>query len=262
MDRKIIDITALGQAADGFYNISNEDIYVIKSDCKINVKPGIKAYIIDNSCNSKIYVNVLADASVDYTIINSKSTERVYDLNGELLVNEILLEDSNEKFTCNILKENSTVNKQLLAFADNMKQNVVERINHNVIKTYSNISNIGVSMNKGNINFDITGYIKKGMNKTNCRQLSRGVVMDNESKITAKPILLIDEYDCFASHGATIGKMSDDDLFYLMSRGLTKNEAFFLILGGIIKPFIDKLPLDNLKEEIMNKINNMIEKWY
>jgi Fe-S cluster assembly protein SufD len=98
------------------------------------------------------------------------------------------------------------------------------------------------------------------MNKTNCRQLSRGVVMDNESKITAKPILLIDEYDCFASHGATIGKMSDDDLFYLMSRGLTKNEAFFLILGGIIKPFIDKLPLDNLKEEIMNKINNMIEK--
>ena len=49
MDRKIIDITALGLADDGFYNISNDDIYVIKSDSKINIKPGIKAYLIDNT---------------------------------------------------------------------------------------------------------------------------------------------------------------------------------------------------------------------
>ena len=115
-------------------------------------------------------------------------------------------------------------------------------------------------MNKANINFDITGYIKKGMPKSNCRQLSKGVVMDNYSSVTAKPILLIDEYDCFASHGASIGKMSDEDLFYLMSRGLTKNEAFFLILGGIVKPFIDRLPIENLKDETLKKINDMIEK--
>ena len=260
MDRKIIDITALGLADDGFYNISNDDIYVIKSDSKINIKPGIKAYLIDNTKNSKIYVNVGNDASVDYTITFSNSTERVFDLYGELIINEVLLENSNEKFTCNLLRENATVNKKLLAFADGIKQNVVERINHNVVKSFSDISNIGISMNKGDINFDITGYIKKGMNKTNCRQLSRGVVMDDDSKITAKPILLIDEYDCFASHGATIGKMSDEDLFYLMSRGLSKNEAFLLILSGIVKPFIDRLPIDSMKEDIMNRINNMIEK--
>jgi Fe-S cluster assembly protein SufD len=98
------------------------------------------------------------------------------------------------------------------------------------------------------------------MPKSNCRQLSKGVVMDNESSVTAKPILLIDEYDCFASHGATIGKMSDEDLFYLMSRGLTKNEAFFLILSGIIKPFVDRLPSEELKNDTMKRINDMIEK--
>lgn len=260
MERNIINITALGLAADGFYYINDDNIYVIDNNSKINIKAGIKAYIIDNTQNKDVYVNLGADASLDYTIVNSFNSNRIFDVYGELLINEILLDESNEKFTCNLLKENATVNKKLLAFANSSNQNIIERVNHEIEKTYSDISNIGVSMNKSNINFDITGFIKKGMQKSNCRQLSRGVVMDNDSSVTAKPILLIDEFDCFASHGATIGKMSDEDLFYLMSRGLNKNEAFLLILGGIIKPFINKLPLDNIKEETLKKINDMIEK--
>lgn len=261
MQRIIKDIKALGQANDGIYQINDDKyVYEINDNSKINIKAGIKAYIIDNTINKEIYVNCGKDSSVEYTILNSNSSKRVFDVYGELIINEILLEKSNESFTCNLLGENSSVNKKLLAFADNMDQYVLERVNHKVSKTYSNISNIGISMNGANINFDITGYIKKGMPKSNCRQLSKGVVMDNESSVTAKPILLIDEYDCFASHGATIGKMSDEDLFYLMSRGLTKNEAFFLILSGIIKPFVDRLPSEELKNDTMKRINDMIEK--
>lgn len=261
MDRTIKDIKALGQANDGIYQINDDKyIYEINDNSKINIKAGIKAYIIDNTNNKEIYVNCGKDSSVEYTILNSNSSKRTFDVYGELIINEILLEKSNESFVCNLLGENANVNKKLLAFADNMDQNVIERVNHEVSKTYSDISNIGISMNGSNINFDITGYIKQGMPKSNCRQLSKGVVMDNNSSVTAKPILLIDEYDCFASHGATIGKMSDEDLFYLMSRGLTKNEAFFLILSGIIKPFIDKLPLEDLKNATMKRINDMIEK--
>ena len=84
--------------------------------------------------------------------------------------------------------------------------------------------------------------------------------MDDNSTVTAKPILLIDEYDCFANHGATIGKMSDEDLFYLMSRGLSKKEAFMLILSGIINPFIEAITIEGIKDKISSKISNMIEK--
>ena len=261
MERNILNISVLGQTEDGFYKIVDDsNIYLINDNSKILINAGIKAYIIDETNNKEVYVKVLDDASLDYTIINSNSSKRVFDLYGELDINEILLDNTDESFICNLLKENANVNKKLLAFADNMNQNVVERINHEIEKTYSNISNIGVSMNNSNINFDITGFIKQGMSKTNCRQLSKGIVMDDTSKVICKPILLIDEYDCFASHGASIGKMSDDDLFYLMSRGLTKNEAFFLILRGIIAPFIDKLPNEKYKEEILKKINDTIEK--
>ena len=84
--------------------------------------------------------------------------------------------------------------------------------------------------------------------------------MDNTSTITAKPILLIDEFDCFANHGASIGKMSDEDLFYLMSRGLTKDEAFLLILQGIVKPFVDGIPNEELRNNISESVNKLILK--
>jgi len=83
--------------------------------------------------------------------------------------------------------------------------------------------------------------------------------MDNSSTVESKPILLIDEYDCFANHGAAIGKVNDEDLFYLMSRGLNKTDAFLLILAGIINPFIDSLEYEEYRDELNNKINNLIE---
>ena len=80
--------------------------------------------------------------------------------------------------------------------------------------------------------------------------------MDNDSVVVAKPILLIDEFDCFANHGASIGKMSDEDLFYLMSRGLTKNEAFLLILQGIINPYLASIPREEIRNSLQEQISN------
>ena len=97
------------------------------------------------------------------------------------------------------------------------------------------------------------------MNGSKASQLSRGVILDDDSNVTANPILLIDEYDCFANHGAEIGKINDEDLFYLMSRGLSKTEAFTLMLQGMVRPYIDSIPLESLKEEINSKVNNLIE---
>ena len=152
------------------------------------------------------------------------------------------------------LKDSSITYYVLNSQSSNRSSIYTQRIDHKVGSTYSNIKNVGVAMNGSNLVFDTTGKIDKGMAKSKCAQLSRGVVMDNISSITAKPILLIDEYDCFANHGASIGKMSDEDLFYLMSRGLTKKQAFLLILEGIVRPFIDSIPNEELKESMEKEI--------
>ena len=89
------------------------------------------------------------------------------------------------------------------------------------------------------------------MKNSDVRQITKGLILHPTGECLAEPILLIDYYDVKAYHGATIGKISDDDLFYLMSRGLSKEEAFMLIINGILTPFVKDLNYDLVKEEIM-----------
>ena len=88
-------------------------------------------------------------------------------------------------------------------------------------------------------------------------QKAKGLTLSKEAKIIAMPNLYIDEYDVIANHSATIGSISNDDLFYLMSRGLSKENATGLVVLGFIKPIIDNINDDTLKEEIYK---NFIEK--
>lgn len=262
MNNNIVSISALGLAEDGICRINNFDdvIYLVDKSCTILVLDGINAKIIDNTINGNVKIVGNSSSVINYTILNSKNTKRVFDISGELLINEIAMDETAEELLVNLNSENAACDIKLLSIASKTKNVFTQQVNHLVKNTKSNISNVGVAMNLASIMFDTTGKIEKGMNKTRCQQLSRGILMDDGSKVTTKPILLIDEYDCFANHGATIGKMSDDDLFYLMSRGLSKADAFLLILNGIIMPFINSLPKEEYKNEVEAKIKDLIEK--
>ncbi len=238
--------------------VKNDDNYFIKDNCDIKVNSNCNIY--DFSNDKKINVEVESGVTVNYYIINSANNERSFKVNGTLNVLEISLNKAVDSLSISLEKENANTYVRNLAIANNkeivFKQNAI----HNYSSTFSNIENIGIAFDNGNITFDTTGKIEKGKNKSKCSQLSRGIVMDNTSTITAKPILLIDEFDCFANHGASIGKMSDEDLFYLMSRGLTKDEAFLLILQGIVKPFVDGIPNEELRNNISESVNKLILK--
>lgn len=257
-----VSISSLGLASDGKYHINGIEnpIYLIDKNCDIVVEEDSIVVLLDTLLESKVNVLGLKNSLINYYVLNSKCSKRSFDINGEINYLEIAIGDINEALNVNLLNENSKVLAKVLSIADKANAQFVERIDHKVKNTESNITNVGVSMNSAGIVFDTTGKIDKGMSGSKCSQLSRGIVMDDDSFITAKPILLIDEFDCFANHGASIGKMSDEDLFYLMSRGLSKNDAFLLILKGIIKPYVDALPLDELKDKILEKITILIEK--
>ena len=253
-DLNILSIKALGQANDGKYYIdSNDSIYLVEDECDIVVKEGSYVKIIDKTSNNDINVEVLDSSVCEYYIINNNSNYE-FKVFGELRVLEVSINSANKKFIVSLEKENASCDVKNLSVLDNAKSYYEQKIVHNSKLTFSNIQNVGIAMNGASIVFDTTGKIEKGMSKSKCAQLSRGIVMDDKSMIQAKPILLIDEFDCFANHGASIGKMSDEDLFYLMSRGLTKNQAFLLILGGIIRPFIESIPNEEIRNELEEQI--------
>lgn len=235
----------------------NEFIYIDKS-VKIVLNENANARIIDCSKGESIEIEIKDNSSLAYQIINSANTKRVIKCWGELAITEICLDESKENIDIKLLRENANVNYELLALGNGRSLDFIQNIEHCATLTGSNISNFGVALNHSDILFDTTGKINKGMSKSKCVQLSKGIVIDDSSSITSKPILLIDEYDVVANHGASIGKMSDESLFYLMSRGLSKQDAFLLILEGIVSPFISKIADETIKSEIKEKIEKQI----
>ncbi len=256
MDKKIILASNLGQR--GIIDKTLDVIYEIKDSINLTIKDGVFANILDSTCNSDVIINVEKNASVNYYVLNTKNTKKVFNLSGELNLLEINLDETDENIKANLLNENATFNVKLLSFSNNFNSKYSFYVSHKSGKTFSKIENVGVALNGGNLLFDVTGKIEKGMKASKASQISRGVIMDDNSNIIINPILLIDEYDCFANHGAAIGKINDEDLFYLMSRGLNKNEAFLLMLQGMIKPYVDSIPTDSLRNKINAEVLSFI----
>ncbi len=231
-----------------------EEPVLISGVTEIEVQKGVSVSIIDTSSDKRIHLSSCENSKVEYQVLFSANTERIMDCKGDLHYVEVSLKKTEESLTINILKKGITVSVEELSIANQDETIFHQQIHHLSPEASSNISNFGVAMNGANILFDTTGKIENKMSKSKCVQLSKGVIMDDDSMITSKPILLIDEYDVVANHGASIGKMSDDILFYLMSRGLSKTEAFLLILEGIIAPFVEQIKYEQFKTEINEQL--------
>lgn len=127
-------------------------------------------------------------------------------------------------------------------------------IYHNAKKTESDIVNHGVSLDHGKITFDVTTMIPRGKKSCVANQMGR-IINLNDEKSTIKPNLLIDEFDVEANHAALIGKFQDEELFYLQSRGLTKEEAVSLLTKGFLCSRIEE-------NQLLEKIENAIEQYW
>lgn len=127
-------------------------------------------------------------------------------------------------------------------------------INHNHPLTFARSDNYGVCKDKARLVFSGTSSIYKGNKKSETYQNAKIMVFDEDSIAVAKPILKIDENDLLASHSAVVGKINDEHLFYLTSRGLNEAQAKELITFGYLKPIIIGFNDDNIKNEIENLI--------
>ena len=80
------------------------------------------------------------------------------------------------------------------------------------------------------------------------------MVFDKASNAIAKPILKIDENDIEASHAAVVGKINDEHLFYLTSRGVDEMAAKQLITYGYLKPILNGFKEEQIREHISSLI--------
>jgi len=98
--------------------------------------------------------------------------------------------------------------------------------------------------------------IPKEGQKTNSYLANHILKMGEKTLANSIPSLKIDANDVKASHGATVGQLNEEHLFYLMARGLSRNEAEKMIIEGFFEPIIEKIPSEELREKIRVLVSN------
>lgn len=245
-------------------NITNNGEYLINTSLNqvINILESVEAKVLLDDLNGNVVINLNKYSTLELISISNKLSNSNITIN--MLANSNLnykmgsVVETNANLVCNLNEEKANASIEYLVLNKNTSSKFNQVINHNALETSSEINNIGVTFENSNIKFDTTSHIYKGMSKSSAKQLSRGVILADNSSITSLPILKIDEYDVFANHGTAIGRMSDDELFYLMSRGLTKEDSYKLILSSLINPFIKSIWDEESKNVFQKEVNELI----
>ncbi|MDY2913860.1 MAG: SufD family Fe-S cluster assembly protein [Candidatus Enteromonas sp.] len=124
---------------------------------------------------------------------------------------------------------------------------------HLAPRTSGLVENYGVVQDNGKLFFLGKSDIPPGSFASSTRQSAKIIVFDRGCIAKASPVLCIDENDVKASHAAVVGKLNEDHIYYLLSRGLSLQEARRLISMGYLLPIAAHFG-DGLKERIVQAI--------
>ena len=108
----------------------------------------------------------------------------------------------------------------------------------------------GINSSDNKLTFIGTSLIPNGIKKVETRQEGRINNLSSSAKSEVSPVLLINDNDVKASHGAALGAYNPDALFYLTSRGISIEESQKLIIKGTLSPIINKLHDESLIKEV------------
>lgn len=161
--------------------------------------------------------------------------------------------------TTNLVGDNSTSDfKMATVGSGNQKLNFTTLIKQWGKNSDGQILKHGVMKDNAQSVFNGIGHIMHGGTKANAEQESRVLMLSEGARGDANPILLIDEDDVTAGHAASVGRVDPTQLYYLMSRGISKQEAERLVIHGFLAPVVANLPIEGVKKQLTEVIERKV----
>ena len=220
-------------------------------------------YSTDSFHSGVIEIVVKKDARMRYTTIQNWSTNMYNLVTQRALVHEgATMEwvDANlgSKLTmkypsCYLLGENAHGEILSMAFAGTgQHQDTGGKILHFAPNTSSKITSKSISKGKGRASYRGLLKVHKGAGNVKSSVVCDALLLDQESRSDTYPYIEIDEDDVTIGHEASVSKVGEEQLFYLMSRGLTEEQATTMVVSGFIEPLVKELPMEYAVE--MNRL--------
>jgi Fe-S cluster assembly protein SufB len=128
------------------------------------------------------------------------------------------------------------------------------KVYHNAPNTKSTIESKSISKDGGRTNYRGLVHIADGASNSSTSVECDALMFDNESTSDTMPYMEINESTVDVAHEATVGKIGDEDVFYLQSRGLDDDDAKQMIVSGFIEPITEELPIEYAVE-----LNRLVE---
>ena len=106
-------------------------------------------------------------------------------------------------------------------------------------------------------------FVRENAHGTDAQQQNKNLLLSNDARVDTKPQLEIFNDDVKCSHGATVGQLEEEELFYLLTRGLPENLAKNLLTYGFAEAIISKIGVESIKTEldkaVLNRLNVKLE---
>ena len=258
------------------YNITNKDLVSksvnLKVDILLEENSSLKLIELSNDKSTTNFININYNFDIqknsilkNYKIDNNSNSNIKYCFNNinqdTDSVSEIFLLSSGSKFIKNEINCNLN-GKYASAFVNGVfilnetkHHEIKTNINHIVENTKSYQLIKGVLEDTSKAVYQGKIFVDSKAQKTDGYQLSKAILLNDNTEFNAKPELEIYADDVKCSHGSASGSLNEDSIFYLMSRGLNYQEAKKLLINGFLLDVIEKITdteIRNLVKNIMN----------
>ncbi len=132
-------------------------------------------------------------------------------------------------------------------------------IDHALPNCISHQSYKGVLNDKSRGVFNGKVFVRENASGTDAQQSNKNLLMSNDARVDTKPQLEIFNDDVKCAHGATVGQLEEEELFYLLSRGLNESLARNLLTYGFAEEIVNKIKIESIKkqldEAVLNRLN-------
>ena len=235
---------------------SSADITLVYRGTKAFHYLVVDSNIEENSYIKLTIINLLDKDSKIFTSINNKIYENVSldtiitDLEGNIKVSN---------YYSDILGNNAKNSLNSLYYGKN--EDIID-INYDVKNigknTTSYINTVGILDNKATKTMKMSIDFVKGSAKSNGEEYEKCILLSDEVISKSVPLLLCTEEDVQGVHSVATGKVDEDKIFYVMSRGFSYKDAIKIILSGDLNKVISNITDESLKEELVNKIYDIL----
>ena len=138
-------------------------------------------------------------------------------------------------------------------------QDIVASQVHNGSFSRSDILGRGVLSGRAHTVFRGNGQINHAAKNASTYQRQQALVLSDKARADSIPALIINEHEVEgAGHAATVGQLDEEQLFYLMARGLTRQEAVRLLVMAFLAPVLEQIPVQELRDEMIRLMGEKV----